>query len=631
MMQANGYESESSAGRTTSSPITNGTIPLRPGIQEAVNNAFDKSPAGEQYDPNLVAEITEQVLGALKAKGVTAQSAQHRPEPAPQQSTNSVTPQQTPQHGPRAIHTDIPSAPLNQPIPSAARHAVPISPTSPASSHMPTRYTPPSPTRYETSSRGSSSPEPQHSDPGSFASKETRGSRRDSKSSMSGQEDMTGSRQRQRPVRIPSSVEETSLEKAWKPLFDNGKPTARLGQFLRGLARHIIDDCKPPNSIVVTPGKLADFFDATKVNVEMYPWTQVFGGQLTNQAISRLFLNLRCQHHLVQFGLQDAPSIPGLTPQGFETLMTMLIQAHPDQEFQRLDKATRDMPISNADAPSERFPKQLTRRLFPASGDTQQQQRLTAALSSEPGIKLNHSNPLPPPPPTQPPMSSSQHSSFSERERAPYSASAAFSSVIEDDDLRATSTSIPIERERKPYIAREGSGRTFEDPAGMPQSIPPSMKAESGPRPIRANSAVPVQPPFAQPSRPTDIPNSVPRSHRMSMNGATSLRYGASPAHSTMHNNPYTRSEGTNVNDIPASYYASNIRDYDDEPQRRDPRRAFRRQNTEDEMSRGFGVRSIPVPGYDHPSGYSHRPHANSEAYGSFPGHPPPQHIPRYS
>ncbi|KAF4550133.1 Hypothetical protein D9617_18g033240 [Elsinoe fawcettii] len=624
MMQANGYEGESSAGRATNSPIPNGTLPLRPGIHEAVNSAFDKSPAGEQYDPNLVAEITEHVLDALKAKGVSAQP-QPRSDPGINRSNSSITPQQTPQYGPRQGQGEVPLAPLH-PVPSAARHAVPTSPTSPASSQMPSRYTPPSPNRHETSSRGSSSPEPPHSEAGSYASKDTRASRRDSKSSMSGQEDVNGTRQRQRPVRVPSSVEETSLEKAWQPLFESGKPTARLGQFLRGLAKHLIDDCKPAGSIVVTPGKLADFFDATKMKEEMYPWTSVFGGQFTNTAISKLFLSLRCQHHLVQFGLQDSPSIPGLTPQGFETFMTILIQAHPDQEFQRLDKAARDMPISNADSPSERFPKQLTRRLFPISGDSSAQQRLTAALSVDNNVKLNHSNPLPPPPPTQPPMSSSQHSSFSERERAPYSASAGFSSVIDDDDLRATSGPIPIERERKPYVAREGMGRMYEEGQGMPSS----MKSESGPRPIRAQSTLPVQPPFSQPSRPTDIPNSAPRSHRMSMNGATGLRYGASPAHNL--HNPYTRSEGTNVNQIPAEYYASNIRDYDDEPQRRDSRRTFRRQNTEEEMGRGYNPRGVPVPGYEHPSGYTQRPHANSDVYGSYPGHPPPPpQVPRYS
>ncbi|KAG8630017.1 hypothetical protein KVT40_001636 [Elsinoe batatas] len=624
MMQANGYEGESSAGRPTIS-LTNGTLPLRPGIHEAVNTAFDKSPAGEQYDPNLVAEITEHVLDALKAKGVSAQP-QQRPDPTVNRSSSSITPQQTPQYGPRQGQGEVPLAPLH-PIPSAARHAVPTSPTSPASSQMPPRYTPPSPNRHETSSRGSSSPEPPHSEAGSYASKDTRASRRDSKSSMSGQEDMVGSRQRQRPVRVPSSVEETSLEKAWQPLFESGKPTPRLGQFLRGLAKHLIEDCKPAGSIVVTPGKLADFFDTTKMKEEMYPWTSIFGGQLTNSAISRLFLALRCQHHLVQFGLQDAPSIPGLTPQGFETFMVLLIQAHPDQEFQRLDKAARDMPISNADSPSERFPKQLTRRLFPISGDSQAQQKLQAAVSAEPNVKLNHSNPRPPPPPTQPPMSSSQHGSFSERERAPYAASGVFSSAIDDDDLRATSGPIPIERERKPYVAREGSGRVYEEFPGMPGS----MKSDTGSRPMRANSTLPVQPPFPLASRPTDIPASAPRSHRMSMNGAPNLRYGASPAHNI--HNPYTRSEGNQVNQIPSEYYASNIRDYDDDgPQRRDSRRTFRRQNTEDDMTRSFNGRGAPVPGYEHPSGYAQRSHASSDAYNSYPGHipPPPPQVPRY-
>ncbi|KAF2154336.1 hypothetical protein K461DRAFT_292993 [Myriangium duriaei CBS 260.36] len=642
-MQADEFEG-ASAGRphSTVPPVMNGT--LRPGIQEAVGSAIDES--NSEFDPNLVSKITEQVLNLLKKEKESQQAPATVPDPAatPRQasqttsrltrtgSTSSATPVQRPQNGAQQTYNEPPTT-LHQPVPMGARQPAPASPTSPASSQMPSRYTPPSPNRYATSSRGSSSPEPPYSDTASHTSKDARNSRRDSKSSMSGQEDMSASRQRMRPVRIPSSVEETSLEKAWKPLFDNGKPTARLGQFLRGLAKHIIEDCKPQNSIVLTPGKLADFFKVTEVSAEMYPWTTIFGGKLTNLAISRLFLHLRCQHHLVQFGDQDTPTIPGLTPAGFEHFMTMLIQAYPDQEFQRLSKAVKNMPISNADSPSERFPKELTRRLFPATGDTTQGQRLTAAVSLDPSIHLNHTNPLPPPPTSQPTNSNAAPASvFTERERNPYSNS--FSSAIDDEDLRSGPIPMPIERERKPYVAREGGGKVYEDGRGVSNA----PRSESGTRSMRSNTTTSgASAPFPQhqATRPIDMTNSAPRSHRMSVNGPPTGRYMNSPGQSFQ--NTYTRSEGNNVSDIPSAYYASNMGDHDDPP--RESRRSFRRQNTEDEMARGFSAPQRggpgpgpPGPGYDYPNGngYGPRGYPGADLYGSFPGQGPPPHAPRY-
>jgi hypothetical protein len=35
-------------------------------------------------------------------------------------------------------------------------------------------------------------------------------------------------------------MEMTTLEKIWGKLFVDGKPTKRLGQFLRGIAMHLV-------------------------------------------------------------------------------------------------------------------------------------------------------------------------------------------------------------------------------------------------------------------------------------------------------------------------------------------------------------------------------------------------------
>lgn len=256
-------------------------------------------------------------------------------------------------------------------------------------------------------------------------------------------------------------------------------------------------------------------------------------------------------------------------------------------------------------------------------------QRLQTAASSklQPGLASN----LPPPPPSQPPsmgtipMASSQ-SSFTERDRSTHSVINA-TSAIDDDDLRATSsTAFPIERERKPYTAREGSGKIHEES----RSIPNGVRNDPGPRSARANSAIPAQaPPFIQGSRPTDIPNSAPRSHRMSMNATPSARFATSPAYNT--GNPFTRSEGTNVADIPYAHYASNIDQ--DEPQYRDPRRSLRRQPTEDEYTRTNGSSQRGGFDYSSPQNVNPRAHSNSDTHGGYSQHvqqPPLPHNPRY-
>ena len=595
MMQSNNPEGGISNKRSSApgASMANGSTTSRQPIHEVVNTAFDRADAASQVDPDLVAQITEQVIKGLKASGIGGGPMA------------SQTPQCVPQH------PQTQPAPLYQPQPlNAARQPPPelSSPTSPASSSYPPRYTPPS----RTSSSGSSSHEAL-SESQSYTSREPKSSsRRDSKASTSGSED-TSARSRPRPVRVPSAVAETTLEKIWKPLFDNnGKPTPRLGQLLRGLAKHLVEDCEPKQSIVVTPGKLADFFEATKVSDESYPWNAIFGGRLTNASISRLFRDLRCQHHLVQFNHHDVPTIPGLTPQGFDTFMTTLIQAHPDKEFKRLSNALRNMPISNADDCKERFPKELSKRLFPRREDLQQRQRLFAALSADPAISFPNKNTMPPPPPTQPPSMQHSSSTFGEREHNPYESS--FSAVDDEDII----TPVPIERVRKPYHAREGGGKIHE------QDQPPTAAKRPEPtttRSSRANST--LQTPQYTPSRPTDIPQTGSRSHRKSMSGAQpssvgARRYGTSPSSNTT--NTFTRSEGTNIGDIPASQYASNMHFDNSRSAAQDPPHRYNRRNTDDELAKGFGVptRSSTINGSG--SQYDNLGYGGTDGYGSLPG-----------
>lgn len=52
------------------------------------------------------------------------------------------------------------------------------------------------------------------------------------------------------PPRDTTFVEQTTLEKIWGRLFEDGKPTERLGQFLRGIAAHLV--IGSPDSIFLT-------------------------------------------------------------------------------------------------------------------------------------------------------------------------------------------------------------------------------------------------------------------------------------------------------------------------------------------------------------------------------------------
>ncbi|EOD46420.1 hypothetical protein UCRNP2_6867 [Neofusicoccum parvum UCRNP2] len=172
-----------------------------------------------------------------------------------------------------------------------------------------------------------------------------------------------------------TDVEETAIEKTWRQLFDaDGQPTPRLSQFLRGLALHLIDDYEPKHTLVVTPAKMRKFYEDTRTQDEIYPWSTIFG-TLSNSAISKMYRDLRCSHHLVQEKTDEVPNTPALTPAGFRMWMTLMIQGHPDIEFARLAKAVMHMPISNADDIKERFPKELPRRLFPRIANLQTRQR----------------------------------------------------------------------------------------------------------------------------------------------------------------------------------------------------------------------------------------------------------------
>lgn len=597
-------------------PVLHQPQPIRTAVEEAFDQSIDQSPSSaiSQLDPAFIAQVTEAVVKSLQSANLSQatptpstapqpqqQQAHYPPPPPPssqnvprsptQSSTTSFAPRQTPPSSPdrepRARQDSIDSYDSTSPPPSDSGSAF----SRHSSYSMRSRGSArdeetPRPTPMETGNvngtrrsnttaqrRGDASRVRSRRGSGSDTTQTTRPFRRDSADSQAstGRYDGPSSRSRVRPARIPSDVEETTtLEKIWQPLFDNGNPTVRLGQFLRGLAIHLIEDYEPKSSLVVTPAKMLRFFEETRLTDELYPWPTIFGGKMSMPSLSIMYRRLLCQHHLVQVQNHEIPTVPGLTPAGFEWFLTCLIQAHPDTEYDRLAMAVMNMPISNADNKTERFPKELSRRLLPAMPNSQAEQRLIASLAHESElIQLRNSHTMPPPPSSAPPP----HASFKERERKPY-AQSSFSNAVEDDDL-SVPPSMPIERERKPYSAKEGSGKTHEPDEGREDQSRPSTsqyKPDGGvdipSRPTRANSSQPMSYGASNGTPADSRPIPPPNRHRMSMgqgtapgmlNGNGFSKGSNSGRRSPPPMNTFARSAPMGVNDIQGVEYGSNL------------------------------------------------------------------------
>lgn len=182
-------------------------------INEAVTSAFDK--AETSIDPDLIAQITQNVINQLKNSGI-----QDSATPVPQARQFSPPPVQP----------------------------VPLSPSTVSGSSPPMYsrnvYTPPSPhknpeyERHESpQSQSAVYPPPPQSPPdkkmASFHNRRT--------SSPLSQASDTSHHRPRGPMRLSTGKEETTLERIWGQLFDeDSHPTVRLGQFLRGLAVHIV-------------------------------------------------------------------------------------------------------------------------------------------------------------------------------------------------------------------------------------------------------------------------------------------------------------------------------------------------------------------------------------------------------
>ncbi|KAI0843459.1 hypothetical protein F5Y06DRAFT_302640 [Hypoxylon sp. FL0890] len=180
-----------------------------------------------------------------------------------------------------------------------------------------------------------------------------------------------------------SSANAVPTAAEWGVLFDGkGYATVRNGQFLKGLARHVIDDLAPGSSnLVVTPDKLSVLYSKYRLDSEIYPFLEIFTSRArdAHERLADFFTDLDCQYHLVQPDSYSRPRVPALTPIGFAQFLTTCILAHPDEEFRRLNKIVSDVQLM-ADGEQERFPRQLLRSQFPVRHDPKSRKVLAAAL-----------------------------------------------------------------------------------------------------------------------------------------------------------------------------------------------------------------------------------------------------------
>ncbi|KAL8901450.1 MAG: hypothetical protein Q9192_000556 [Flavoplaca navasiana] len=346
---------------------------------------------------------------------------------------------------------------------------------------------------------------------------------------------------------------------------------------------------------------MVQYYKDVKLADELYPWS-------SKRALANQIKDLECQHHLVQEHFGERPDIPGLTPLGFQKWVTLLIQAHPKEEFERLQKAALGMPINNPDDKKERFPKELSRRLFPGSEDKQVRERIEKAISLHANVDL----PLRPNQRETSPKVGSHMPSVSdthmpsrrdsnvngenvpppyapsniERERKPYSSIP--ESAIDDTNPTPVPPSNPIERERKPYSAQPGGGKQFEEEhkgregskARADSTSVRPQRSESNAR-VRPVPLSQVQPDFR---RPSEVPKPEVHHHHRAPSNAGRRR---SPSFST----DYRRSDG-DLRGYPPPLQPGSLpaEGFEDEAARRYARdRAERARRQADEDARSYG------------------------------------------
>ncbi|KAF3480534.1 uncharacterized protein GIQ15_05881 [Arthroderma uncinatum] len=437
--------------------------------------------------PDLIAQVTAAVIQQLRLANPNNNPPPPPPPPHPslqQQNYQPPTPALSNTSYKQSPNPDTlsPNTTTGQYIPpSSSVSAQPDLSNAPAQS----AYAPPIPSKFDENAYPSAAVQRPPSRPGSAhqlpppspGMERTRGS---SFGSLNGGQE--GSRRPKGPSRLSTATDITTLERIWGTLFDkDDTPTSRIGQLLRGIAVHLIENYPPGNTLVITPEKMQKFYSDNSVPSDPYPWRDIFDNRTSS--ISRLYRSMSIEHHLIQVRLDERPDIPGLTPRGFERWMTMMIQAHPEREFDRLQSVIQNMPISNPDDKKERFPKELSRRLFPKLADydikdtldrwigTHCHVEITQGMLEEPSLrhpraKSSIDN-------TSAGLPSRPASADVRPKQIPPAATVEDADDEYDDQIAASSADVdvpvtqPIERERKPYSMPK-LNKTYRDETSSP-------------------------------------------------------------------------------------------------------------------------------------------------------------------
>jgi hypothetical protein len=201
------YRASTQEGLHTSSSLASDGLPQpsQAPLKNAIGNAFEKSDAARVVDPTLIAEITEQVKKSVLEEIKLSAAA---------------------------------SATQAQPV-HVTQQYVPPSPASTAASVPPRDvYTPPSPKHHEYSREPPSLDELAR-DPLLDGNNDTPTPRH----GRSAPSEVPSQRPSARPAAAPRMATDdyTPIEKMWQRLFDqDDQPLPRLGEFLRGLALHLV-------------------------------------------------------------------------------------------------------------------------------------------------------------------------------------------------------------------------------------------------------------------------------------------------------------------------------------------------------------------------------------------------------
>jgi hypothetical protein len=194
-------------------------------INDAVNSAVQNSGPNAYLSPEILSQITATVIQQLKTTGLDNLQGSGTPPPRSQS-------QQPPWQTDASLRPHADSPPTVPPQRSSS-----ITPPSSASDNIyPRNFPVDAHSGYASDSRLSREPaldpfeDPASAVDGSLSSA----------NSDHGQRSQYKPERPKPPERDATVVEMSTFERYWGKLFEDGKPTKRLGQFLRGIAMHLV-------------------------------------------------------------------------------------------------------------------------------------------------------------------------------------------------------------------------------------------------------------------------------------------------------------------------------------------------------------------------------------------------------